>query len=224
MILWYRNFLARLVHLMLRCHYSVTMQGREVFDGKRPILLLPNHTAYVDPLLLCSEIYDVPVCPMVDERFMRHPLLKHTMRWIGAVEVPDLMAESKEESLKSKAAAASQLTRIALDTLREGRSLIFYPSGHIKTVDREVIGNRRLAYEVCRDLPENTTVVLCRMRGLEESRWSKLKTTTHTLRRPVNFYFEDRTADLRRWAQTMERRQFNEQLENWYNDVTPAAE
>ena len=219
----FRYRLARFVHFILRCHYRVTMQGAEVFEGKRPILLLPNHTAYVDPLLLCSEIYDVPVCPMVDERFMRHPLLKGVMRRIGAVEVPDLKAESKGESLKQKAEAAGRLTTIALEALRAGNSLIFYPSGHIKTVDKEVIGNRRLAYEVCRELPENTTVVLCRMRGLEYSRWSKLKRTTHMLRRPVSFYFENRTADLRHWAQTMERRQFNEQLENWYN-INQAAE
>lgn len=211
----FRYRLARLVHCLLPLHYSVTIKGREALYQNRPVLLMPNHTAYIDPILLCSEIYDVPVHPMSDERFMRHRFFGFVLRRIDAVEVPDLQKSSmtREEG----AAQAGQLSTIALDALRAGKSLIFYPSGHVKTVDREIIGNRRLAYEVCRDLPENTVAVLCRMRGLEESRWSKLKPKKWVWRRPVSIVFEDRTADLRQWAQTMNRRQFNEQLEQWYN-------
>ena len=31
--------------------------------------------------------------------------------------------------------------------------------------------------------------------------------------------FEDHTDDVRQWAQTLDRRSFNEQLENWYNQI-----
>ncbi|MBR6017271.1 MAG: 1-acyl-sn-glycerol-3-phosphate acyltransferase [Paludibacteraceae bacterium] len=211
----FRYRLARFVHFLLRWHYRVEMQGREVLYQNRPVLLLPNHTAYIDPLLIGSHLMDVPLVPMVDERFMRHRLFGWIMRRIHAVEVPDL--QKSQMTREEGAAQAGQLSRIALDALREGKSLLFYPSGHIKTVDREIIGNRRLAYEVCRELPEQVVVVLCRMRGLEGSRWSKLRPKNHVWRRRVTFVFEDRTADLRRWAQTMERRAFNEQLEQWYN-------
>ena len=117
------------------------------------------------------------------------------------------------------AVAASRLSRIAIDSLAEGKQLCFYPSGHVKTVDCEVIGNRRMAYEVCLELPDGVRVVLCRMRGLESSRFSKLKPKKWKWRRTVTMHFEDHTEDVRTWAKTMDRRTFNEQLEKWYDDV-----
>ena len=133
-----------------------------------------------------------------------------------AIEVPDLnkSAMSREESV----AEAEQLSRIAIGSLAAGKQLCFYPSGHVKTIDKEIIGNRRMAYEVCRELPAGVRVILCRMRGLEGSYWSKLKPKKWKLRRTVTMHFEDHTDELREWAQTMDRRTFNQQLENWYND------
>ena len=47
--------------------------------------------------------------------------------------------------------------------------------------------------------------------------FSKLK-TTWAWRRTVTMHFEDKTEEVCRWAQTMDRRTFNEQLEAWYNE------
>ena len=74
-----------------------------------------------------------------------------------------------------------------------------------------------MAYEVCRELPAGVRVILCRMRGLETSRFSKLKPKQCKFRRTVTMHFEDRTDDLRTWANTLERRDFNKKLEDWYN-------
>ena len=52
---------------------------------------------------------------------------------------------------------------------------------------------------------------------LEHSYFSKLK-TTWAWRRTVTMHFEDKTEEVCRWAQTMDRRTFNEQLEAWYNE------
>ena len=122
---------------------------------------------------------------------------------------------SREEG----AAAAGQLSRIVIDSLAAGKQICFYPSGHVKTIDREHIGNRRMAYEVCRELPKNVRVILCRMRGLETSKWSKLKPKKWKWRRTVTLHFEDHTADVRTWAETLDRRAFNEKLESWYNNI-----
>jgi len=146
---------------------------------------------------------------------MRHKVFGWVLSKADAIEVPDLnkSAMSREEG----AAAAAQLSRIAIDNLAAGKQICFYPSGHVKTVDKEIIGNRRMAYEVCKELPENVRAILCRMRGLESSRWSKLKPKKWKWRRTVTLHFEDHTDDVRHWAQTLSRREFNEQLENWYN-------
>ena len=210
-----RYTLGKLVKFFFHWHYDIRVTGEDLLRDNSVHLVLPNHTAYIDPLILFSEEWWLPISPMVDELFMRNKFYGHILKKADAIEVPDLnkSAMSREEG----AAAASQLSRIAIDSLAAGKQLCFYPSGHVKTIDKEVIGNRRMAYEVCRELPENVRVILCRMRGLESSRFSKLKPKQWKWRRTVTLHFEDHTEDVRQWAQTLERRAFNEQLENWYN-------
>lgn len=219
-----RYFLGRMFRFFLHLHYDIRVTGEELLRDERIHLVLPNHSAYVDPLILFSEEWRVPICPMVDELFMRHWLFGWVLRKGDAIEVPDLgkvkdeRGKVKGESLKAKAEAASQLSRIAIDSLAAGKQLCFYPSGHVKTVDEEVIGNRRMAYEVCRELPQGVRVILCRMRGLESSRFSKLRPKRWKWRRTVTLHFEDHTDDVRQWAAELDRRAFNEKLEEWYND------
>ena len=212
-----RYTLAKIVRFFFHWHYDIRITGEDLLRDDSTHLVLPNHTAYIDPLILFSEEWWLPICPLVDELFMRHKFYGHILRKADAIEVPDLL-KADGEGLKAKAEAASRLSRIAIDSLAAGKQICFYPSGHIKTIDKEVIGNRRMAYEVCRELPDNVRVILCRMRGLETSRWSKLKPKEHKFRRTVTLHFEDHTDDLCTWAQTLDRRAFNERLEQWYNN------
>lgn len=211
-----RFTLGKIIKFFLHWHYDVRVEGEELLRDKSVHLVLPNHTAYMDPLILFSELWWLPISPMVDELFMRHWLYGRVLRLGDAIEVPDLnkSAMSREEG----AAAASQLSRIAIDCLATGKQICFYPSGHVKTIDKEVIGNRRMAYEVCRELPAGVRVILCRMRGLETSRWSKLKPKKWKWRRTVTLHFEDHTDQLHNAAQSLTRRDFNQLLENWYNE------
>ncbi len=212
-----RFTLGKIIKFFLHWHYDVRITGEELLRDNSVHLVLPNHTAYMDPLILFSELWWLPISPMVDELFMRHWLYGRVLRLGDAIEVPDLSksAMSREEG----AAAASQLSRIAIDSLAQGKQICFYPSGHVKTIDKEVIGNRRMAYEVCKELPQGVRVILCRMKGLESSRWSRLKPKKWKWRRTVTLHFEDHTDELRNWAQTLDRRAFNEKLENWYNEA-----
>jgi 1-acyl-sn-glycerol-3-phosphate acyltransferase len=212
-----RYSLGKIVKFFLHGHYDIRVTGEELLRDNATHLVLPNHTAYIDPLILFSEEWWLPICPLVDELFMRHPFYGHVLRKADAIEVPDLQksAMSREEG----AAAAGQLSRIAIDSLAAGKQLCFYPSGHVKTVDKEVIGNRRMAYEVCRELPAGVRVILCRMRGLETSRFSKLKPKQWKWRRTVTMHFEDHTDELVQAAQTLDRRAFNALLEEWYNTI-----
>ena len=216
-----RFTLGKIVRFFFHWHYDVRVTGEEVLRDGKVHLVLPNHTAYVDPLILFSEEWWLPIRPMTDELFMRHWFYGRVLRLADAIEVPDLgkveSGKLKVESLKDKAAAASQLSQIAIDSLAEGKEICFYPSGHVKTVDKEVIGNRRMAYEVCKALPAGVRVILCRMRGLESSRFSKLQPKQWKWRRTVTMVFEDHTEDVKNWAQTLDKRAFNEKLEEWYN-------
>ena len=212
-----RFTLGKIVKFFFHWHYDIQVTGEELLRDPSTHLVLPNHSAYIDPLILFSEEWWLPICPLTDELFMRHWFYGYILRKADAIEVPDLnkSAMSREEG----AAAAGQLSRIVIDSLAAGKQICFYPSGHVKTIDREHIGNRRMAYEVCRELPAGVRVILCRMRGLETSRWSKLKPKKWKWRRTVTLHFEDHTADVRTWAETLDRRAFNEKLESWYNNI-----
>ena len=198
-----RYTLGKIVKFFFHWHYDIRVTGEELLRDNSVHLVLPNHTAYIDPLILFSEEWWLPIRPLVDELFMRNKFYGHVLRKADAIEVPDLnkSAMTREEGV----AAAGQLSRIAIDSLAAG--------------DKEIIGNRRMAYEVCRELPDNVRVILCRMRGLEGSVWSKLKPKQWKWRRTVTLHFEDHTTDVRTWAQTLTRREFNEKLENWYNKI-----
>ena len=137
-----RYTIGKIFKFLFHCHYDIQMTGEELLRDKVTHLVLPNHTAYVDPLILFSEVWWLPIRPLTDELFMRHWLYGYIMRKADAIEVPDLnkSAMSREEG----AAVAGQLSRIAIDSLAEGKELCFYPSGHVKTVDKEIIGNRRV--------------------------------------------------------------------------------
>ena len=211
-----RYTIGKIFKFLFRWHYDIRVTGEELLRDNSTHLVLPNHTAYIDPLILFSQVWWLPIRPLADELFMRHKVYGYVLRKADAVEVPDLnkSAMSREEG----ASAAGQLSRTAIESLAAGKQICFYPSGHIKTVDKEIIGNRRMAYEVCRELPDNVRVILCRMRGLESSRWSKLKPKQWKWRRTVTIHFENHTDDVKKWAQTLDRRAFNEQLENWYNE------
>ena len=210
-----RYTIGKIFKVLFRLHYDIQVTGEELLRDASTHLVLPNHTAYVDPLILFSQVWWLPIRPMGDEFFMRHKVYGYILRKADAIEVPDLNKSAMTRA--EGATAAGQLSRIAIESLAEGKQICFYPSGHVKLVDKEIIGNRRMAYEVCRELPANVRVILCRMRGLESSRWSKLKPKQWKWRRTVTMVFEDHTSDVKTWAQTLTRREFNERLEEWYN-------
>lgn len=210
-----RYIFGRIIRFFFHWHYDIQVTGEELLRDGSIHLVMPNHTAYVDPLILFSEEWWLPIRPMADELFMRRPFAGYVLRLANAIEVPDLNKSSMTR--KEGAAVAGQLSRIAIESLREGKEICFYPSGHVKTIDKEVIGNRRMAHEVCRELPEGVRVILCRMRGLESSIWSKLQPKKWKWRRTVTIVFEDHTDDVRQWAQTLDKRAFNQKLEEWYN-------
>ncbi len=210
-----RFTLGKIVKFFLHLHYDIRVTGEEVLRDNSVHLVMPNHSAYIDPVILFAEEWWLPMCPMSDERFVRHSVYGRFLKMADVMEVPDLTksAMTREEGVE----ATRQLSRVAIDTLAAGKPVCLYPSGHVMLVNREVIGNRRVAYEVCRELPEGVRVILCRMWGLEHSWFSKLS-TNWKWRRTVTIHFEDRTDDVRNWAQTLSRRDFNARLEEWYNE------
>ena len=211
----FRQWLSKTVRWFLHLHYSVQTEGLDLIRDGKHHLVLPNHPAYVEPALLFSECWDVTLRPMCDEYLFRKPVIGWAVRLTEAIIVPDLPATDAAHRAQS-AEKARVLTDTAVQALQQGQDLLFYPSGHIKLTNTEQIGNRRLAYEVCGRLPEGVRIIMVRTTGLEGSITSRLRTRP-TLRRHVKIFCEDMTEQIITWAQTLEKRDFNAKLEEWYN-------
>ena len=82
--------MGKILRFMTHLHYDVKVSGEEVLRDKGIHLVLPNHSAYIDPVILFSELWWLPIRPMVDEVFYRHWLYGYVVRLGDAIEVPDL--------------------------------------------------------------------------------------------------------------------------------------
>jgi len=228
-----RRALVGIGHWVMSRRYDVRKRGFEIFDSSETAyLVLPNHAAMVDPLLLFAEFRDVSLSPLCDELYFSNPVAAAFLKTFNAVKVPDLRRRRHAADIK----AVMGLQDVVLNALAAGKSVLFYPSGHIATEPREEIGTRQLAHNVCSRLPAGVRVVGVRTTGLWGSIWSRkgLKATPPfgpTLlrsfgrwlvclvtrdRRRVEMHFEDLTDRIREWAD-LPRVEFNRKLEDWYN-------
>ena len=230
----YRSVLLYVGRWVFAWRYRVEIDGLKSVAQDKPMLVLPNHPAMVDPMLVGVAFWKTPLKPLSDESFFHTGIVApHVLKTLGAVAVPDLR---KHATVKG-ATIARGLGDIVKSTLEDGGNVIFYPSGHIQTEpEHEEIGTRQLAYNICGDLPEGVRVICVRTRGLWGSIWSRKgrKTSPSFVptfvksvflwffwapfvpRRRVTMHIEDLTDRVKEWSQ-LTRLEFNRKLEEWYN-------
>ena len=230
----YRPVLLYVGRWVFAWRYRVEIDGLKSVAQDKPLLVLPNHPAMVDPMLVGVAFWKTPLKPLSDESFFHTGIVApHVLKTLGAVAVPDLR---KHATVKG-ATIARGLGDIVKSTLEDGGNVIFYPSGHIQTEsEHEDIGTRQLAYNMCGDLPENVRVIGVRTRGLWGSIWSRkgrkdspsfvptfIKSvflwffwSPFVPRRRVTMHVEDLTDRVKEWS-SLTRLEFNRKLEEWYN-------
>ncbi|MEZ6075355.1 MAG: lysophospholipid acyltransferase family protein [Pirellulaceae bacterium] len=78
--------------VVFRLRYRIQVNGAEKLKHLRgPVLVLPNHPAYIDPALLSSHLHlHRPLRPLVFSASFRTPLLRPLFALMRAIEVPDL--------------------------------------------------------------------------------------------------------------------------------------
>jgi len=233
----YRSVLLCTGRWIFARRYRVAVEGLTAVAQDKPLLVLPNHPAMVDPMLVGVTFWKTPLKPLSDESFFHTGIVAPTvLRTLGAVPVPDLR---KHRTAKG-ASIARGLGDIVKSTLEDGGNVIFYPSGHIQTEpEHEDIGTRQLAYNICKDLGEaghRARIIGVRTRGLWGSIWSRAGRTTSPAfvptfiksvllwffwspfvrRRRVTMHVEDLTDRVKEWS-NLTRLEFNRKLEEWYN-------
>jgi 1-acyl-sn-glycerol-3-phosphate acyltransferase len=218
--------------------YKVILDGADVLESIKKegatVLVLPNHPAMVDPMLVGVTFWKTPLKPLSDESFFKAGIVApRVLKTLGAVPVPDL----RKNRSRAGASIARGLGDIVKNTLKDGGNVIFYPSGHIQTeCEHEDIGTRQLAHNICGDLPPGVRVIGVRTSGLWGSIWSRkgrsdspafvptfIKSvllwffwSPFVRRRRVKMHIEDITSRVVEWSK-LSRMEFNSKLNDWYN-------
>ncbi|MCG3126199.1 MAG: Bifunctional protein Aas [Phycisphaerae bacterium] len=220
---------------LLALRYDVRIRGLEAVAarGRRGILFLPNHPAFIDPVILVAHLHATfRPRPLIDRDQMQRGYLRWLARQVNALDVPFLGKYGPEAR-----AEVDEAVRRCVEVLRQGQNLLLYPSGHVyRTRLEDLRGNS--AAETILSQVSDARVVLVRTRGLWGSSFSYAAGTpdvAHCLRRGAlqllenGLFFSPRRvveieleepSDLPR---TAGRNAFNDYLERFYNQDAPAA-
>jgi acyl-CoA synthetase (AMP-forming)/AMP-acid ligase II/1-acyl-sn-glycerol-3-phosphate acyltransferase/acyl carrier protein len=157
--------------VVLSLRYRVKVTGLEKVRGLTKTIILPNHPAYVDPLLVYRTVWPVlRPRPMLFEGLFKNPVLFWVPRVLDAVAIPDL----SEHSVAARQQAERAIQSV-IEGLQAGNNHILWPAGHVWHEGREKLGAARSLAEVLAAVPE-ANVVVVRTRGLWGSSFSYART------------------------------------------------
>jgi MFS family permease len=168
------SVLGMLGRALLALRYSVSETGLEALppapkkrnDGKPGLLILPNHPALIDPVIVYSRLAGLAPRPLADERQMTGMAQKAIGRFFRVVTIPD-SAHAGRGGMGRVLEGLQAVT----EALRQGENVLFYPAGRVYRSDRECIGNNAGVFRILKEVPE-ARVLLVRTSGLWGSSFS----------------------------------------------------
>ncbi len=162
------KLIATICRFFLSLRYRIVIKESELMNSSSPKLILPNHQALVDPLIIFSQIYrHATAVPVVTESYFKIPVAKNLLKRLGAVSVSDLSAGNRDLTV------LQTIVTNVIAALKENKNVVLYPSGQIAGQGYEKIFNKQSAWIIAKSLPENTQIIGVRIRGLWGSMWSK---------------------------------------------------
>lgn len=168
------NPLGFFLRFILSFRYTVTEKGLDAIapsasgNGTGPgMLILPNHPALIDPIIVYSRLAGLRPRPLSDEGQMAGFVQRIVARILHVVTIPDLErnmgrggAESTRQGLENIANA-----------LKSGDNVLLYPSGRVYRSSREILGSKSAVARILTEVP-NARVMLVRTTGLWGSSFS----------------------------------------------------
>lgn len=154
--------------LVVSLRYRVRVHGRQQLSGlKGPVLLLPNHPAFIDPALIFAKFYGGlrPRTVLYEGNFPG-PIRALLAKLLRAVSIPDLQRPSYEAHQQTEQAIGEVIAG-----LRRGENFILWPSGRIQRDGVERLGAARALTEILRQVPD-VNIVVVRTRGVWGSMFS----------------------------------------------------
>jgi len=164
--------LSSLVKKLIGLRYRVTIEGLEMIDTTRGILILPNHPAEIDPVIITTLLWDLlRPRPVVIEGMYNLPALHPLMRRIRAIPMADMEFDSGPYKRRRIERALEQIAT----SLEYGDNVLLYPSGRLTVTGAERLGGASGVHSILKSHP-NVPVAIVRIRGLYGSIFSKALT------------------------------------------------
>ena len=154
---------------LLHLRYRLRIQGlREVArQGTAQILFLPNHPAFIDPIIVLALLYRrFRPRSLADEYQMNRPVVSFFSRRLGVRNLPNLERRGIEGVDPTRS-----VLQETMEGLGRGENLLLYPSGRVKHQKEESIGAASAVKAMLTHTPE-ARIVLIRQNGLWGSRFS----------------------------------------------------
>lgn len=168
--------LSATIKYLLRLRYELQVSGLDQLEGHEGVLVLPNHPAEIDPMIVSTLFWDsLRLRPVVVETMYNLPLLKPLMKFVHAIPMADMEFESGPFKRR-------RIERTLLDigeALRRGENILIYPSGRLSVRGDERIGGNSGIQTLLRAAP-SSSVALVRIKGLYGSIFSKAVTGGET--------------------------------------------
>src|SRR5271154_457596 len=161
---------------LTRLRYRVEIDGLDLLrDLRGPALVLPNHPGHIDPVLVMTQLgAEIPLRPLVVSFMYRPFYLLPLMKFINALEVPDLVQHSH-----SAREQVEPLINTVVGGLDRGENFLIYPSGKLERNGLEQVGSTRAVPDILAQRP-GTTVVLVRTAGV----WGSMTSFAPTGKEP----------------------------------------
>jgi long-chain-fatty-acid--[acyl-carrier-protein] ligase len=221
---------------LISLRYDVTVTGLESITQRKGVLIIPNHPAEIDPVILSTYIWDLlKPQPVVIEGMYNLPFLKPLMKRIKAIPMPDMDFDAGPYKRR-------RITRVleeVSDRLRRGENILIYPAGRLSVNGDERLGAASGVQTIIRNHPD-VFVAMVRVKGLYGSIFSKaltggttpdvgstLKSATRILlqnlifltpKRKVSIEIVTNPAELPRYSEPLV---LNRYLESFYNYPSP---
>jgi 1-acyl-sn-glycerol-3-phosphate acyltransferase len=170
-----------------RLMYRMRAKGPGItsFPSHGPVLLIANHTSYVDPLFLAADV-PRPLTPMMTSKFYDrwyiYPIVKYLL---GVIRVPEVAVRREAPELG-----------LAEEALDRGKCLVIFPEGYLQRKEGQPLRRfGRGVWEILKARPE-TPVVAAWIEGGWGSYFSywngpPTKGKRPDFRRPINIGYEE---------------------------------
>ncbi|MDP7693571.1 MAG: phosphopantetheine-binding protein, partial [Vicinamibacterales bacterium] len=220
--------------LVFPLRYRVRVEGLNEVGRPNGTLILANHPAYVDPLLVLHSLWPrLRPRPLLLAAMFGSPLIAWLPRVVGAITVPKIDRHSTADRKQTEAAIDAVVAGLG-----RGTNHILWPAGRARRGDLEALGAVRSPAEILHRARE-ISVVLVRTRGLWGSTFSYARTgrqpnlmrclargigillanlVLFTPRRDVTITIERIESDQ---FTDLDRDGVNRLLERWYNEPGP---